>query len=77
MIIVSCIRLIPAFSGINLSLFYLRVYARSVHIVWEQLNKIKLNLNNKSTQEKIDIVSFTFIRVSDTWTVVGSATSYS
>ena len=58
LIIVSCIRLIPAFSGINLSLFYLRVYARSVHIVWEQLNKIKLNLNNKTTQEKIDIVSF-------------------
>lgn len=29
------------------------------------------------TANEIDIVSFTFIRVSDTWTVVGSATSYS
>lgn len=29
------------------------------------------------TANEIDIVSFTFIRVSDAWTVVGSATSYS
>ena len=29
------------------------------------------------TPNGIDIVSFTFIRVSDTWTVIGSATSYS
>ena len=29
------------------------------------------------TANTIEIVSFTFIRVSDTWTVVGTASSYS
>ncbi len=49
LIIVSCIRLIPAFSGINVSLFYLRVYARSIDVIFNQIKNIETdkNLNNK------------------------------
>lgn len=43
LIIVSAIRLIPAFSGISVTLFYLRVYTPSVDIVYNQIKEIRLN----------------------------------
>ena len=41
LIVVSVIRLIPAFSGISMTLFYLRVHTPSVEIVYDQLKEIK------------------------------------
>ena len=63
LIIVSAIRLIPAFSGITTALFYLRVYTPSLDIVYNQIkiirsNKIKLNDNKnlkKIYKDNIDL----------------------
>ncbi len=57
LIIVSCIRLIPAFNGINVSLFYLRVHARSLDVISKQLQDIKKEketLNDKEKNLKIN-----------------------
>lgn len=65
LVVVSAIRLIPAFSGITTTLFYLRVYEPSVQIVYDQIKQIKnlekkpklFNKNFKSTfEENLDII---------------------
>jgi len=56
LVIISCIRLIPAFNAINLSLFYTRVYQASVDNVINQLRTIdekKLKTNAKKDIKKI------------------------
>ena len=52
LIIVSCIRLIPAFNGINVSLFYLRVHARSLDVISKQLQDIKKEKETLNDKEK-------------------------
>ena len=51
LIIVSAIRLIPAFSGISTSLFYLRVYTPNLENVYHQIKQIRslkdFNLSKK------------------------------
>lgn len=54
LIVVSVIRLIPAFSGISMTLFYLRVHTPSVEIVYDQLKEIKnLRENFQFSKNKI------------------------
>ena len=63
LIIVSAIRLIPAFSGISLTLFYLRVYTPNLEAVYNQIKQIRSindsNLSNKkiklSYQDNLDL----------------------
>ena len=54
LIVVSVIRLIPAFSGISMTLFYLRVHTPSVEIVYDQLKEIK-NLRKTFNFQKIKL----------------------
>ena len=54
LIVVSVIRLIPAFSGISMTLFYLRVHTPSVEIVYDQLKEIK-NLRETFNFQKIKL----------------------
>ena len=54
LIVVSVIRLIPTFSGISMTLFYLRVHTPSVEIVYDQLKEIKnLRENFQFSKNKI------------------------
>ena len=63
LIIVSAIRLIPAFSGISTSLFYLRVYTPNLENVYHQIKQIRslkdFNLSKKKIkktyQDNLDI----------------------
>lgn len=63
LIIVSAIRLIPAFSGISTSLFYLRVYTPNLENVYHQIKQIRslkdFNLSEKKIkktyQDNLDI----------------------
>ena len=50
LVIISCIRLVPAFNAINLSLFYTRVYQASVDNVINQLKRIDENKFQTSTK---------------------------
>lgn len=52
LVIVSAIRLIPAFSGISLTLFYLRVYTPSVETVYDQIKEIRASNNFNVIEEK-------------------------
>ena len=64
LIVVSAIRLIPAFSGISLTLFYLRVYTPNLEAVYDQIKEIRsikedLNYSKENLQinyqNKLDI----------------------
>ena len=58
LVIGSSIRLIPAFSGINLSLFYLRVYARSIDIISEQLKRVASNHLSENKKKNINPIIY-------------------
>ena len=53
LVIVSAIRLIPAFSGISLTLFYLRVYTPNVETVYDQIKEIRTSNHLNVIEEKI------------------------
>ena len=55
LIIVSAIRLIPAFSGISLTLFYLRVYTPNLEAVYNQIKQIRSIKESKLSKKKIKI----------------------
>jgi len=65
LVVVSAIRLIPAFSGITTTLFYLRAYEPSVQIIYDQIKQIKdletkskfIDKNTKSTfKDNLDTI---------------------
>ena len=53
LVIVSAIRLIPAFSGISLTLFYLRVYTPNVETVYDQIKEIRTSNHLNVIEEKL------------------------
>tara|TARA_B100000029_G_scaffold516834_1_gene635727 strand:- start:9063 stop:10775 length:1713 start_codon:yes stop_codon:yes gene_type:complete len=55
LVVVSTIRLIPAFSGISTAFFYLRVYKPNIDTIYDQLIEISSNTdtNNKKNQQSI------------------------
>ena len=52
LILVSAIRLIPAFSSISTAIFYLRIYKPYVETTYEQIEKIHLNNELKKNNNK-------------------------
>ena len=51
LVIISAIRLIPAFTGISTALFYLRVYDPNINTICDQLNKINLTIQNNKKED--------------------------
>ena len=50
LVIISAIRLIPAFTGISTALFYLRVYDPNINTICDQLNEINLTIQNNKKE---------------------------
>ena len=56
LIVVSFIRLIPAFTGINSAIFYLRIQSPSLNIIYDQLKLINsVEFENKKNQKKDEL----------------------
>lgn len=54
LIIISAIRLVPAFSGMTTALFYLRVYTPNIDIICNQLHEINLNTQRNIDNNNVD-----------------------